>query len=100
MYEAASEDLDDVIKSIPDGPSKTEALELKQRISKQNVKKPAEAKTAAAEQSSAGFKRMEIVEASDSDSDEAAPKQAAKPASPKELLPEIKVEISKQGIEK
>merc|ERR1719201_1833351 len=96
-YETAKKDVEDVLTLLPDPKSKAEAAELKQRIeeklrpaSPKAVSKPAE-----------GFKRMQIVEASDDDSDEAESKPVTKPASPtKELLPDIKVELSSKGIEK
>merc|ERR1719428_373584 len=64
--------------------------------------KPASAKAAPEPSKPAeGFKRMQIVEASDDESDEAEAKPVTKPASPtKELLPDIKVELSSKGIEK
>merc|ERR1719183_2368953 len=43
---------------------------------------------------------MQIVEASDSESDDAETKKVPKAASPKELLPDIKVELTSKGIEK
>merc|ERR1719327_1692113 len=64
--------------------------------------KPSSAKAAPEPSKPAeGFKRMQIVEASDDESDEAEAKPVTKPASPtKELLPDIKVELSSKGIEK
>merc|ERR1719162_170926 len=93
--QGALEDVDQVLAALPDPKSKTEAAELKLRIEAKLKKdapketatapaKPASPKEAA--KSAEGFKRMQIVEADDSESDE-------------DIHPEIEVKASKEGIE-
>jgi tetratricopeptide (TPR) repeat protein len=111
-YETAKKDVDDVLTLLPDPKSKAEAGELKQRIeeklkpaspkadTKAALSSPASAKAAPEPSKPAeGFKRMQIVEASDDESDEAESQPTAKPVSPKDLLPEIKIELTSKGIE-
>jgi len=105
-YEEALKDVDTVVKELPDPKSKAEAADLKKRI-EEKLKKDSPKAVAKPDD---GFKRMQIVEASDSDEEPAqrtkpaSPKKAAepaKPASPKsEFLPEIQVECTSKGIEK
>jgi tetratricopeptide (TPR) repeat protein len=77
--DGALEDVNRVVKELKDAKAQAEALELKKRIEEKLKQDAPKAKVAEASKPDAGFKRMQIVEASDSDSDEAT---AVKPSSP------------------
>eukprot|EP00933_Yihiella_yeosuensis_P068254 TRINITY_DN7369_c0_g1_i4.p1 TRINITY_DN7369_c0_g1~~TRINITY_DN7369_c0_g1_i4.p1 ORF type:complete len:968 (-),score=280.72 TRINITY_DN7369_c0_g1_i4:521-3040(-) len=104
--ESALEDLEAVLKELPDPNGNKEALELKQKITEQLKKKSPKASQDDSKPAP-GFKRMQVVEASESEDEEEVPIKKpgspAKTASPvnavQDPFPDIEIEPTVEGIE-
>eukprot|EP00929_Paragymnodinium_shiwhaense_P099033 TRINITY_DN605_c0_g1_i1.p1 TRINITY_DN605_c0_g1~~TRINITY_DN605_c0_g1_i1.p1 ORF type:complete len:2835 (-),score=990.43 TRINITY_DN605_c0_g1_i1:163-8667(-) len=98
LQKQALEAVEEVLMELPDPRSNKEAIDLKKKI--QDSLAQAAPQKAASPKSEApgGFRRMQIVEASDSDEEEQAAEKA--PSGPAELYPEIAIARTKEGIEK
>jgi len=86
-FTTALQDIDDVIKDLPDPNNNKEAVELKQKI-QDKLRTGTKPASPQASEPPPGFKRMQIVEEDESDEEQE-----------KEPLPDIKVEHSSAGVE-
>ncbi|CAK0800777.1 unnamed protein product, partial [Prorocentrum cordatum] len=88
-FQVALQDVDDVMKDLPDPQSGKEAMELKDQI-RAKLQASETGPGASEPPQDSGFRRLQVVEVSDDESDE-APEQ--------EPSPELRVACSVQGIE-